>query len=175
VELPRPRRITARLLAGYDIVIRAVGAGNYDPTEIAAYRQYVEDGGHLLLLAEHGPTDDLAASLGLRYEGVTRGQNLLSRYAPHAITQGVGPMVYRAGSGLLSWPAGARILGWLSEQSYLDLNNNSVQDPGEPSSPPVLGVMAPGSGRIVFCGDANLWQAVPQPLVDNVMAWFRDP
>ena len=32
-----------------------------------------------------------------------------------------------------------------------------------------------GHGRIVFCGDSNLWEAVPQPLVKNTISWFSSP
>jgi hypothetical protein len=175
VELPRPTVITSKLLADYDIIIRTAGFGKYTKAEIAAYLDYVQNDGNLLLLAEHGPADELALSLGLRFAGVTRGENMLTGYAAHPLTQGLGPLFYNVGSALLSFPITAQILGWLSGRSYLDLNDNNVQDAGEPSAPPVLGVMNYGTGRIVFCGDTNLWEAVPQPLVDNVMQWFADP
>ena len=175
VELPRPTTITPSILVGYDIVVRAVGFGGYAPVEIATYQDYVQNGGNLLLLAEHRPADALALSLGLRFAGVTRGQNALTSYETHPLTRGVGPLVYGVGSGLISYPGTAQILGWLSDTSYLDLNDNQVQDSGEPSAPPVLGVMIYGSGRIVFCGDANLWETVPQPLVVNTLRWFDDP
>lgn len=32
-----------------------------------------------------------------------------------------------------------------------------------------------GKGKIVFCGDANLWMQVPQPLVKNTLHWFASP
>jgi hypothetical protein len=39
----------------------------------------------------------------------------------------------------------------------------------------VLGVMPLGLGRIVFCGDVNMWEQVPQPLVKNTLQWFAAP
>jgi hypothetical protein len=174
LELPRSYTITAELLADYDIVIRAVGLGEYAPTEIDAYLDYVQKGGNLLLLADHGPPDGLAISFGLTFEAATRGENLLNNYVAHPITTGVGPLFYNCGGGLTS-SGTAQILGRLSNLSYLDLNNNGVKDPNDPSGPPVLGVMSYGSGRVVFCGDTNLWEAVPQPLTDNVLRWFADP
>jgi hypothetical protein len=174
-ELPRPTTITAKLLAGYDIVIRAAGAGNYSQAEITAYQGYVKQGGGLLLLAEFGPPDNLALSFGLKFEGRTAGNNLLSNFTPHPVTQGVGQLSYKVGGGLTKAPAGAQVLGKLSGLSFLDLNNNGVKDAGEPAAPPVLGAMSHGQGRIVFCGDTNLWQTVPQPLTKNVVKWLTDP
>jgi hypothetical protein len=174
-ELPRPTTITAGLLAGYDIVIRASSISSYSQAEITAYQDYVKQGGGLLLLAEFGPPDGLALSFGLKFEGRTRGNNLLNNFTPHPVTQGVGQLPYQVGGGLTKAPAGAQVLGKLSGQSFLDLNNNSVKDAGEPAGPAVLGVMLYGQGRIVFCGDTNLWETVPQPLTKNVVKWLTDP
>lgn len=177
-ELPRPSTITSALLQPYDVVVRAVGFGGYTAAEIAAYQSYVQAGGRLLLLADHAlhaPADGLAQSFGIQFAGVTRGANQLTSYAPHPITTGVGAFFYNVGSAVLAYPASAQIVGSLSAASYLDLNTNGVQDAGEPAAPHVLGVMTSGMGRIAFCGDTNLWETVPQPLVNNVLAWFEDP
>jgi hypothetical protein len=171
-ELPRPHAITPELLADYQLVIRAVGLGSYSSAEINAYTNYVQNGGRLLLLADHSATDALASSFGLQFEGKTCGENKLNNYVAHPITQGVGELSYIVGSALTSYPGTAQIIGRLSNLSYLDLNNNNIQDPGESSRPDVLGLMNLGSGRIVFCGDTNMWQSVPQPLTDNVLEWL---
>lgn len=176
-ELPRPFAITAELLQSYDIVIRASGFGTYSQTEVSAYKRYVERGGKLLLLADHmkyAPPDGVALAFGIDFEGITLGENVLSTLATHSITNGVGPLTYMVGSGIVSQPASAQIVGWLSRGSYLDLNKNGVRDSTEPSAPAVLGVMPYGAGRIVFCGDVNLWEQVPQPLVNNVLGWFKE-
>ena len=173
-ELRRPYFV-APLLHTYDIVIRASGFGYYTPQEIAAYQQYVQAGGNLLLLGDHMkylPADSLALAFGLEFAGITLGDNLMSNFIAHPITEGVGTVGYGVGSGLVAYPASAQLLGFLSSGSYLDLNKNDAQDPGEPSAPPVLGVLPYGTGRIVFCGDVNMWEWIPQPLVDNVLAWF---
>jgi hypothetical protein len=60
----------------------------------------------------------------------------------------------------------------LSAGSYLDRNNDGVQDGDEPPAPAVFGVMA-YAGRIVFSGDLNQWEWVPQPLVGNVLRWLE--
>ena len=175
-ELPRMAGpgpfITEAMLAGYDMVIRAVGLGSYAPSEIDAYQAFVERGGALLLLADHGASDDLALAFRIRFEGINRGIRRLNRFAPHRITQGVGSLPYQAGGCLTGYPRDASILGWLSRLSYLDRNENGRWDRGEPCGPPVLGALTRGFGRVVFCGDANLWLDVPQPLIRNTMAWL---
>lgn len=167
--------ITPALLAGFDIVIRVAGKGAYTAAEIAAYDAWVKDFGSLLLLAEHHPQDALASHFGLTFKSMVRGQQMLSTFTPHPITSGVGPIPYPGGSGVTAQPASAKILGKLSAASFLDLNDSGVKDANEPSAPAGLGVMPFGQGRIVFCGDVNLWETVPQPLVKNTLRWFASP
>jgi hypothetical protein len=176
-ELPRPFLITAEVLERYALVVRAHAFTTYSGAEISAYTDYVAGGGKLLLLADHmhyAASDDMAQAFGIGFAGITRGGNLLNTFAPHSVTAGVAPLVYRVGSGIVSHPAAARIVGWLSSDTYLDLNGNGAFDPGEPTAPAALGVMPFGSGRIVFCGDTNLWQRIPQPLLANVLAWLSE-
>ena len=47
--------------------------------------------------------------------------------------------------------------------------------PDEPVAPAALGILPFGQGRIVFCGDSNLWQAVPQPLIKNTLSYLTAP
>jgi hypothetical protein len=175
-ELPRVEgtepSIGADVLADYDIVFRCVGLGEYAASEIAAYRDFVDRGGSLLLLADHGGPDELALAFGLRFEGINRWVRRMSRFTPHRITRGVGSLPYQAGSGLTAFPSDARILGRLSFFSFLDRNENGRRDWGDPCSPRVLGELRRGFGRVLFCGDANLWLSVPEPLVSNALAWL---
>jgi hypothetical protein len=175
-ELGRPTTITPSLLQPYAIVIRAGEFGAYTAEEIAAYRQYVDGGGRVLLLADHmryAPPDDLALGFGLMFVGVTQGGNVLEFRAGHPITDGLGSLAYGVGSALVSAPASAELLGSLDSTSFVDLNDNGLRDANEPVAPLVFGAMAFGSGRVVFCGDANLWEWVmAQRLVDNVLAWL---
>ncbi len=175
MELPRPTTITPALLSDFDIVIRVAGVGSYTAAELNAYDAWVKDFGSLLLLVEHHPQDALASHFGLQFKSIVRGKQNLSNFTPHPVTVGVGPLFYPGGSGLTAHPPTATVLGKLSADSFLDLNDNQKQDAGEPSAPAALGVMPFGDGRIVFCGDANLWEQVPQPLVKNTLHWFAAP
>jgi hypothetical protein len=177
-ELPRPYIIDSALLAGFRLVIRAGQYGTYNASELAAYRQYVSRGGRLILLTEFhrpGESDLLAQMFGLEFRGISRGENIVNRFTKHAITKGLSQIPYGVGSGLFGTPPSATILGYLSESTYIDLNDNKVQDPGEPSGAPVMGVMRFGQGQIFFMGDTNTIEDVPQPLVDNLLqfGWFN--
>jgi hypothetical protein len=179
-ELPRPTTVTAELLEGADLVIRVGGTGDYTGAEIEAYDRWVKAGGRLLLLSDHHPHDALAEHFGLKFEGIALAHGSptatkLAKFATHPLTHNVAPLGYLGGSGLTAHPAGATVLGWLAREDFLDLNDNKKLDAGEPVAPAALGILPLGKGKIVFCGDANLWETVPQPLVKNTLAYFAAP
>jgi hypothetical protein len=182
-ELPRDTRITAALLGGADLVIRASGFGPYLPAEVDTYESWVKTGGRLLLLVEERPQDALAERFGLQFRGIARipgpgphnTTTRLGKFASDPLTQGVDALKYLGGSGLTAQPPEAKILGWLSTEDYLDLNDNNVKDPGEPVGPAALGILPFGQGRIVFCGDSNLWEAVPKRLIKNTLSYLTAP
>ena len=183
-ELPRPFVINMDLVAPYDLVIRAnecCGDRPYLDSEVAAYQQYVAEGGRLLLLSDyqahyrnypaHYRNDDfLGRAFGLVFEGASRGENRINRFADHPIAEGVSSVPYVVGSGVRedSLPSSAGIIGWLSDATWLDTNGNDILNPGEPSGPAALGVMSFGSGWIAFIGDVNGIEMVPQPFTSNL-------
>lgn len=170
-EIGPPTVVNAAMLAGCDIVIRAGGSGNYSAGEIAAYDAWVRDGGNLLLLLDHHPQDTLSAHFGLKFAGTVLGERILT-FAPHALTAGVKPLFYEAGCGLVEYPPNAVVLGKLSAKSFLDLNGNGLKDATDKEAPEAFGLLPVGLGRIVFCGDVNLWELVPQPLVKNTLGYL---
>jgi hypothetical protein len=145
-------------------------------SEVLAYQQYVEEGGNLLLLDDHKrhcPIDAVGHSFGLRFEGITRGPQSLM-FVPDPITEGLadGSLWFIAGSGLTEFTSEAKILAYLDADSYLDLNANGSRDNDEPVAPPVMGRLTSGDGLIVFIGDANFIERVPQPFTDNIIQTF---
>jgi hypothetical protein len=179
-ELPRPFVIDVDLLASYDLVIRAgecCGDAIYTSPEIAAYQQYVAGGGLLLLLSDYKAPDEndfLGAAFGLVFEGHSYGENRISQFAAHPIAEGVSSVLYAEGSGVREdgLPSSAEIIGWLSDETWLDMNGNGILDPGEPSGSAALGVMSYESGRIAFIGDVNGIEIVPQPFTSNLFNWL---
>lgn len=154
-ELGRGSAISPNLLRGYSVVIRAGSFGGYDAAEVATYRQLVSCRRTLLLLGEYlrpGQTDAVAEALGIPFTGWLNGA--VTVFAPHPITTGVTSLHYIAGATLASsWPADIQVLGRLGG--------------GEP----VMGLLERGQARIFFIGDTNGIELVPQPLVDNLIAW----
>lgn len=177
-ELPRSEDTTIDLdqLKQYRMVIRAGGLGRpYSPSERDAYEQYVRDGGRVLLLSnflEPDETDSLASSFGLTFRGISRGENIIDDFADHPIAEGVSNVSYMAGSGLTEYPEEATIVGRLSSETYLDLDNDEERDPDEPTGSPVLGTLTLGDGRIVFLGDIITLETVPQPLTKNITEYL---
>lgn len=176
-ELPRGVEITSNLLNVHPLIIRANGSGSYSTDELAAYQEFIHKGGDLLLLSSFklpGDTDALAESFGVRFAGISRGANVVNNFEPHPITEGISELSYIAGSGIVDYPSSATLLGRLSEDSYLDLNDNFEQDSGEPKAAPVLAGMQYGEGRIVFSGTTLMWYRVPPPLLDNTLNWLTE-
>jgi len=174
-ELPRPFEIDFELLRQHSIVVRAGEFGNgYNDEELNAYLAYVSTGGKLLLLNDHfrqKDTDHLAPIFGLRFAGTTSGNTLVD-IEGNVFSDGGVPVDFQAGSGLVEIPDAATIIGRLVDGGYLDVNNNSQFDQGEPMSPAVMGFMSFGEGKIFFAGDTNFIQSVPQPLTQNILDWL---
>jgi len=167
--------IDIQLFKEYDLIIRASGRV-YSDAELSDYVRYVSDGGNLLLLSEFirsNGTDKLALAFGIRFTGITSGSQLMN-FFPHSVTAGVksGELRYGVGSGIIEFPAGTDIVAALDSAGYLDLNDNSVRDANEPFAPSVMGTLKFNNGKILFAGDTNFLQTVPQPLIDNILNWF---
>jgi len=176
-ELPRPHTITRSLLDSYEIVIRANAFSGYTSDEVAAYRGYVDGGGGLLLLSDHmrfAAPDQVGASFGIVFAGLTRGAQLLDSLEEHAISRGVGPLSYLVGSAIVAAPESATIVGRLTLDGWADMDFDEVKGDLDVVAPAVLGAMKRGRGRIVFSGDTNMWQTVPRPLVGNVLEWLAE-
>jgi hypothetical protein len=175
VELPVPTTITYNLLSEFDLIIRANEDGDVTIQEIDAYHDYVKNGGKLLLASEYmipNEIDELASSFGIIFRGISRGENKLTDFALHDITAGIDQINYSVGSGVIEYPDSASIIGNLSNETYLDYNNNEIRDNDEPVGMPALGEMEVGAGHIVFIGDTNTLLKMPQPFIDNLFEYL---
>jgi hypothetical protein len=173
-ELGQGVTIADTLLLQYDNVITVASSLPYDSNELMAYDHFLSRSTHLFLLLEYmwpGQKNQLADRLGIPLAGKARG--MISRFAPGPITQGELPFSYLVGSAVADTSANPAIqyLGWLSETDFVDLNLNDQQDPGEPSGPPVMGMLNYQQAKVFFIGDENCMEQVPQPLIDNLMKW----
>jgi hypothetical protein len=126
------------------------------------YRRPVEDFG----------SDGLADQLGLAFEGIARGA--VTRFAGHPVTEGVTSLDYPAAGAAIVAPEknpAIQVLGWLSPNSFLDLNDDGRPDPGEPYGAAAMGVLWGRTARITFLGEINGIEQLPQPLTDNLVTW----
>jgi hypothetical protein len=173
-ELGQGVTIADTLLSQYDNVITVASSFPYDSNELRAYEHFLSRPTHLFLLLDYmwpGQKDQLADLLGIPLAGKAAG--MISRFAPGPITQGELPFFYLVGSAVADTSTNPAIqyLGWLSEDNFVDLNLNEQQDPGEPSGPPVMGMLNYQQAKVFFIGDENCMEQVPQPLLDNLMRW----
>lgn len=163
-ELGRGATLPTDSMRTYATVIRAgywyseLHPG-YSAADIAAYKAYLDCPRTLVLLGEFlrdGRRDVLADSIGIPLTGFipTTTTTTITDLTAHALTAGVSSVPFIAGSYLASGvdPA-VQVLGRLAN--------------GEG----VMGVLAKGDAKIFFIGDVNGIQLVPQPLVQNLVAW----
>lgn len=152
-ELPQSDDITVDLemLGKHDIVVRANEFGRaYSDSEQEVYEEYVRDGNNLLLLSgsmEPDESDSLSLSFGLNFQGTSHGENIIGEFADHPVAEGVSSVSYVRGSGLTDYPSEATIIGWLSDETFIDLNDDGDNDPEEPTGSPVLGSLQLGTGK----------------------------
>jgi len=160
-ELPRPYLITDGLLQGYQLVIRPNASyyNSYEESEIAAYSQYVSEGGQLILLSDYTRSnlpstvpDMLARHFGIYLEGSVWGP--VTEFEVHPITEGVTSIHYPAGSVLVEDPPIHTVeLGFIDGQT-------------------VMGVLPFGYGQLFFMGDTHSIVFANQPLTENLISYF---
>ncbi len=178
-ELPRGYRVSLDLLQKYDFVIRDgvfLRIQSYTPDEITAYQEYVRNGGKLLLMTpglRSTERDPLSESFGLVFAGITAGTWGRPRLGDHPMfSGGKTPALNLGGSGLISYPPEAQILGWLAESAFLDIDGNKLKDSQETWGPPALGVITYGKGTIVFEGQ---FAAAEMPgFIGNIINWLAE-
>lgn len=174
-ELGRDEGVTRSMMDGYDLVVRANGFGGYDQAIVDAYDGYVADGSPVVLLADHMSHDDddaVAAAFGLELDGATEGSEEVTLNEDHPITTGQGTLRLNAASCALDYPSTTEVLGTFDETTYCDLNGDAIQGPGEPSGAVAAGLIPHGDGEVFFLTDVNKIEDVPQPIVDNLVAYM---
>jgi hypothetical protein len=159
-ELGRGATLPTDSMRTYATVIRAgyyydAQRPGYSAADLDAYEAYLACPRTLVLLGEFlrdGRRDVLADSIGIPLSGMITSS--ITNFTAHALTAGVSDVPFIAGSFLEGAAgAGVEVLGRL------------------PSGEAVMGVMAKGDAKVFFIGDSNGIQQLPQPLVQNLVAW----
>lgn len=167
------------------VILRVGSEGAYLPDEIAAYQSYVRCGGTVILLSdakEPGTTDELAAAFGMEVAGraarattsvpTAGGGPTLDSYVDHPVTDGATSLAMDDGTGLVDWDDWTRPLGFLSEDSYLDLDGNGRPDADEPFAAPALAIRTYGKGTVVFLGTTNILDQPEHPLFGQLLRYL---
>jgi thiol-disulfide isomerase/thioredoxin len=149
-EVVRGADVTNRL-QGATIVIRANCAGSYQPSEVDAYRDFVSNGGSVLLLqgfVRQGDEeqDAVARAFGVRFAETVRAARI-TRWAPSPFSGLLSR--YGVGSIIAVSPASAVPL------AYLD-NGKTV-----------MGAVQLGKGKVLFAGTILGFLDAPAPLTNR--------
>ena len=153
-EIARDEDITARL-TGATLVIRASLYGKYQPSDVRAYREYVADGGNVLLLRgfvrDGAENHDLVArEFGVVFSNTVRTESI-TRWAKHSLTMDLDLLPYNIGSVVTESPKATVPL------AYLDKNRL------------VMGIVERGKGKVLFMSTILPLLKVPQPFVERVL------
>lgn len=162
-ELGRGAALPTDSMRTYATIIRAGYYSDalhpdYSVADIAAYKAYLDCQRTLVLLGAYlrdGLHDPLAESIGIPLTGMISGT--ITKFTASELTRGVISVPFTAGSFLRSESnAAIQVLGRLQT--------------GEG----VMGVLGKGNAKVFFIGDAIDIEGLPQPLVQNLVAWgFR--
>jgi len=151
----------------------AVGSfTSWTDTESEKIVDFVRNGGKLMLVLDHTPDNSLSSRFGLEFRS-TIVNEVRVMFEIHEITGDQTSDFNTMGvSGLVSSDSTIDVVARLSNEDYIDINNNTVQDDTDVSSPVLIGTMDFGEGKILFSGDVNIWQQIPE-LFENAISWFN--
>ncbi len=133
IEIPRETKITNQF-KGAKIVVRFNNWGGYDASEVMTYREFVRNGGGLLLLQGfvrdvETEKDAVAKQFGIRFQGMVEAGEM--RGAKGA-SRDYSSTVYRIGSVVDQYPQATRALARLGDGRL------------------VMGTFRFGRGKIIF-------------------------
>lgn len=159
-ELGRRGTMSPDSMMSFAVIIRAgyyadsINYPGYEPHDLDVYTAYTGCERTLVVLAEYlrpGQRDLLADRLGIPLTGSIYTEIL--DFAPHELTAGVTKIPYIAGS-------------FLESES-----NPAIQVLGRADGKGVLGLLTNRTAKILFLGDVNGIEQVPQPFVQNLVRW----
>jgi len=167
----------------------------YGPVATAQLRQFLSQGGTLVVAAESERTNGLLSALDAKARignGTIRDEQsnyrstalpVATNVSEHALTDGVEQVTLNYASPLV--PNNASVLVSTAPTAYVDRNGNATLDPDESiGTVPVASVERLGSGRLVLVSDASVFtnalleregnEAFVRALLDNSSAALFD-
>jgi hypothetical protein len=148
-------------------------------TDLAALKQYVSDGGTLVLADDYGYGNSVLGYLQVNasFNGAPLLDplfNYLNSYFPKVtefaastITDNITSIVLNHATGITAG-AGVNTVARSSAASFLDINNNKVFDEEEPTGPIVVAAQASLSkGSVIMLADPSIMINSMQDIDDN--------
>jgi len=136
----------------------------YNAKERLALREFVANGGTLILCDTNGYGADLAQEFKIKYGNSTVVDYLsYSRrqdfpLIPFSVGRETGISYSKFPTVLLNYPHDAVVLASTSPESYLDVNKNLAVDEGDLKGPFVIAAAVDyGNGRVIAISDANIF------------------
>ena len=139
----------------------------YGDLQLARLKNFVNNGGTLMVMDDFGFGNDILAYLGIesRFSGAPlldplycyKNQWLpeITDFSP-AVSRNVKEIVLNHATALLNID-NSRVIAWSSSSSYLDRNENGSYDQGEPKGPlPVAAKIPLGTGTIILVSDPSI-------------------
>jgi tetratricopeptide (TPR) repeat protein len=192
--------LTYSTLMKYDVLVIASFDRKYTTAEVDAIKQFVENGGGLLLLGDiDSENNSVSQAFDVSFHQGTgciadeKAENLaddihtfyMDDLTSHPITKNVKKIVLKNGVPIVSHKAG-QVLAATSSSSWVDLEGegNGVKDTGEEGGPfdVLLAMENFGVGRAIFFGGAeSFWNQVTAKnsenldLFDNAVKWLGEP
>ena len=151
----------------HDVLI-VVPYTHFTTAELTQVKQFVEDGGKLILMDDFGYGNSFLSYAGVsaRFDNTPLLDplfNYKNEYFPRILDfnagvtgSGVKLIAFNHGSAL-SGVTQSQALAWSSSMSFLDTNKNGNLDPGEPQGPFVVAAsISLGEGTIDVVSDSSL-------------------
>ena len=180
-------------LSGADALVAAGPMRDFNEQEILEIKNFVKDGGSLLVLVHiFPPVNALAQEFGISISGnvTAEGENQIKSspqdffvrdFEDHPITKGIKQIaVYGTWSVTSKEPS--RTIAWTSGSAWSDVNRNRIFD-RDVEKTGRLGIMAAaeyGSGKVVVIADDAVFidmfmnEGDNRQFGENIITWFKE-
>jgi hypothetical protein len=140
----------------------------YSDDELANIKQFVSDGGTLLLMDDYGYGNSVLAELGVgvRFSNIPlldplfnyKNQWLpkITDFSPEVVESGIDAVVLNHATTLTNTVA-SETVAWSSGSSFMDMNENGSWNQDEPKGPfPVAAQLHLGKGLVAIASDPSI-------------------
>lgn len=187
--------ITAKRLSGVKTYVIAGPAMDFTDQEGVALKNFVRNGGNLLVLAHIAPTvAPITNMFGVLISNFVVGEQnntiegrsqdfLVTKFSEHPVTAGVGKVAVYGSWGLMTEPGkdvAPSVVASTSGKAWADLNRNRTWNEGEPLQEfGIIAVSSYGKGKVVIVADDApfcnkfIGQADNRRLAENIIGWLK--